>query len=74
MNGADVRAYSRKYDGNKYVSKNFKVKEFACLDGSDAIFISPALVEILQQIRDHFDKPETQSRKKEKTYRHQDDS
>lgn len=54
MNGAIVRAYSLNRDGNKKLSKNFRVREFRCSDGSDAIFISDKLVEVLQQIRDHF--------------------
>lgn len=52
-----VYALSKKEDGNLYASNNFKYKEFACKDGSDTIFISPRLVDILQKIRDHFGKP-----------------
>lgn len=57
MNGAKVRAYSKAKDGNTSLTKNFKVREFACSDGSDVIFISMDLVEVLQKIRDHFGKP-----------------
>ena len=49
-----VKYYSKKKEGNLQLSANFKVKEFACKDGSDVIFISPELVEILQKIRNHF--------------------
>lgn len=52
----NVNVYSYSKDKNVSVSNNFKVKEFRCKDGSDVIFISPALVEILQIIRDHFKK------------------
>ena len=52
-----VHAYSKAEDGNKELSKNFKVKEFACSDKSDPIFIAPKLVTILQKIRTHFGKP-----------------
>lgn len=52
-----VRAYSKKKDGNKYISANFKIKEFVCKDGSDVVFISMELVDILQKIRNHFGKP-----------------
>lgn len=52
-----VNVYSKSKDGNKSLSANFKVKEFACKDGSDPIFISPELVEVLQKIRSHFNKP-----------------
>jgi uncharacterized protein YcbK (DUF882 family) len=51
-----IKAYSKAKDGNKKVSKNFKVKEFACTDGTDPIFIDAELVEVLQKIRDHFGK------------------
>ena len=54
--GIVINAYSKKKDGNKKLSANFKVKEFACKDGSDPIFIAPALVELLQKIRNHFGK------------------
>ena len=56
MNGASVKVYSKSKDGNNKVSANFKVKEFACKDGSDPVFISPELVTILQKIRTHFGK------------------
>jgi len=56
---ATVNTYSKKKDGNTKVSTNFKVREFACADGSDPIFISPELVSVLQNIRTHFGKPVT---------------
>ena len=59
MNGATVKVYSKAKDGSMVLSANFKVREFACSDGSDTIFISPALVTVLQQIRDHFKAPVT---------------
>ena len=49
-----IHAYSKSKDGSKNLSTNFRVKEFACSDGSDVIFVSPELVEVLQKIRDHF--------------------
>lgn len=55
----NVNVYSKSKDGNKNLSANFKVREFACKDGSDPIFISQELVKILQQIRDHFQRPVT---------------
>jgi uncharacterized protein YcbK (DUF882 family) len=54
MNGTSVKVYSKSKDGTKYLSKNFRVKEFACQDGSDPIFVSPELVDVLQKIRSHF--------------------
>ena len=49
-----INAYSKKKDGNKKLSTNFRVKEFACTDGSDPIFVAPELVKVLQKIRTHF--------------------
>lgn len=54
MNGATVKVYSKAKDGNTKLSANFKVKEFACLDGSDTVFVSDELVSILQKVRNHF--------------------
>ena len=50
----DVKTYSVKKDGSTYLSKNFKVSEFKCNDGSDTVLISDKLVDLLQNIRDHF--------------------
>ena len=57
MNGATVKVYSKSKDGEKQLSINFRVKEFACKDGSDPVFICPELVVLLQNIRNHFGKP-----------------
>ena len=54
-----IHAYSKAKDGNVALSTNFKVKEFACSDKSDPIFIAPKLVTILQKIRTHFGKAVT---------------
>lgn len=54
-----IKAYSYAKDGNKALSKNFCVKEFRCKDGSDPVFVDTDLVNLLQQIRDHFGKPLT---------------
>ena len=51
--------YSKKASGNKKLSENFTVSEFACKDGSDKIIIDTALVELLQKIRNHFKSPVT---------------
>jgi len=51
-----INAYSLAKDGETYLSKNFQVKEFACKDGSDPIFVDSELVTVLQTIRDHFGK------------------
>ena len=52
-----VKTYSKKADGNTNLSANFKGYEFACKDGSDKYMVDPALVLILQKIRDHFKVP-----------------
>ena len=49
-----LKAYSVAKDGATYISKNFRVREFRCQDGSDVVFIESDLVDILQKIRDHF--------------------
>lgn len=49
-----IKAYSKAKEGNKKLSTNFRVKEFACTDGTDPIFIDSDLVTILQKIRSHF--------------------
>ena len=54
-----IKAYSKAKDGDKKLSTNFKVKEFACTDGSDPIFIDSDLVNVLQKIRTHFGKAVT---------------
>ncbi len=58
MSASNVVAYSLAVDGDKWVSKNFQVKEFRCSDKTcDTILIDAELVTILQNIRDHFGKP-----------------
>lgn len=55
----EINVYSKKKDGGKKLSSNFRVKEFACNDGSDAVFVAPKLVMVLQSIRSHFGKSVT---------------
>ena len=59
MNGVGVKVYSLAKDGSKALSANFKVREFACKDGSDVILVAPELVTVLQKIRTHFARPIT---------------
>lgn len=52
--------YSLKTDGGKQVSRNFKVREFRCKDGSDRLLVDVDFVTgKLQAIRDHFRTPVT---------------
>lgn len=57
MNNLKVMPYSLALAGDKVLGKNFRVREFACHDGTDTVFIADELVQLLQQIRDHYGKP-----------------
>jgi len=54
-----VRTYSLARDGEKNLSEHFRVREFACHDGSDKILISDETVRILEAIRTYFGQPVT---------------
>ena len=54
-----INAYSYAKDGTKFLSKNFRVREFRCKDDTDPIFIDSDLVDVLQKVRDHFGKAAT---------------
>lgn len=54
-----LNVYSYTKDGTKFLSSNFRVREFRCKDDTDPIFIDLDLVNILQKIRDHFGKAVT---------------
>ena len=49
-----VKSYSVARQGGDYLSAHFRVREFACHDGSDTVLISDELVELLERIREHF--------------------
>lgn len=51
-----VKTYSLRSSGSTSLSRNFKVREFRCNDGSDKVLIDSELVRILQQIRNYFGK------------------
>ena len=53
----DVKVYSLKAEGSRQITDHFRVYEFACKDGSDVVFVSQALADILENIRVHFGKP-----------------
>ena len=55
----DVKVYSLAAEGAKQITPHFKVREFACSDGSDVVFVAPSLVDILVAIRVHFGRPVT---------------
>ena len=50
----EIHAYSKAASGGKQLSAHFKVREFACGDGSDAVLVAPRLVMVLETIRAHF--------------------
>lgn len=54
-----IQVYSKHNNGNKKLSANFRVREFACSDGSDPVFVDSELVTVLQKIRNHFGAPVT---------------
>ncbi|SMC39518.1 YcbK family protein [Papillibacter cinnamivorans] len=52
-----VKTYSLAKDGNKKLSEHFRVKEFACRDGSDIVLIDTKLIDILEKIRVYYGLP-----------------
>ncbi len=47
-----MATYSLKKDKNKKLSKDFKVSDFRCKDGSDKVLVDEKLVQVLQYISD----------------------
>ena len=57
-----ILTLSKLRDGDEYFyvkgrKSNFKVKEFACKDGSDEIKVDSELIEKLQSLREFFNRP-----------------
>lgn len=52
-----IESYIMDTDANEKVGKHFKVKEFACKDGSQVVFIDSYLVSILDILRNKIGKP-----------------
>lgn len=52
-----IKEYSLRKDGAKQISPAFRVREFRCRDGTDAVLIDEELVVVLQCIREHFGRP-----------------
>lgn len=52
-----IMAFSYANDGSVRLSEHFKVYEFRCKDNTDPIFVSQILVDALESIREHFNKP-----------------
>ena len=53
----DVKVYDRTIEANRQLSAHIQVHEVACNDGSRPVFISQALIDILENIRVHFGRP-----------------
>lgn len=55
-----INEYSVRKQGETQLTKNFKVREFRCKDGTDLVLIDVYFVQtVLQKIRDHFGKAVT---------------
>lgn len=52
-----IKSYIKDQDGNTKIGKHFKVKEFACKDGSQVVFIDEHLISILDILRNKIGKP-----------------
>ena len=52
-----IKSYILDTDANEEVGQHFKVKEFACKDGSQVVFIDSYLVSILDILRNEVGKP-----------------
>ena len=52
-----VMVFSKSAHGEINLAPNFKVKEFACKDGSDVVIIHPLVPFICQSVRNKFDMP-----------------
>lgn len=52
-----IKSYIMDQNANEEVGQHFKVKEFACKDGSQVVFIDENLVVILDILRNKIGKP-----------------
>ena len=52
-----IRSYIVDTDGDAKLARHFKVKEFACKDGSPIVFIDDHLYTILDILRHKLEKP-----------------
>ena len=52
-----LKVYSLARDGALHLTPHFRVREFACRDGSDPIFVKEELAALLEAIRLHFGRP-----------------
>lgn len=52
-----IKSYILETEGNEKVGQHFKVREFACKDGSQIVFIDDYLVSVLDVLRNKIGKP-----------------
>jgi uncharacterized protein YcbK (DUF882 family) len=52
-----IKSYIMDKDANEKVGQHFKVREFACKDGSQVVFIDDHLVSVLDILRNKLGKP-----------------
>lgn len=52
-----IKCYIMDTDANEKIGQHFKVKEFACHDGSQVVFIDDYLVSVLDTLRNQVGKP-----------------
>lgn len=52
-----IKSYIMDTDANEKIGQHFKVREFACKDGSQVVFIDNYLVSILDILRSKIGKP-----------------
>lgn len=52
-----IKSYIVNTDGNVQLARHFKVKEFACKDGSPVVFVDESLSTILEILRNKLGKP-----------------
>lgn len=52
-----VNIYDVNTESNVKVAENFKVREFACKDGTRVVLVATKLADYLQMARKHFKKP-----------------
>lgn len=52
-----LKCYIMNTDANIQLAKHFKVKEFACKDGSPVVFIDEYMIALLEMLRREINKP-----------------
>lgn len=53
----EIKAYVVDQQGNEKITEHFKVREFACKDGTPIVFVDEYLATILEMARNKINKP-----------------